>query len=148
MLEVSIDDIINGDWAELDPDDLPYCIYVVRENETVFYVGKSERSLNRLEEHFSPSSRRSSGGAIGKFYRQHIEESHRWKIRLYTLEDCQPYIQHLPAPKRQLLSYVEIAMIQHFRPCLNVKNNPNPSRLPDKYLTIDLDNNAVDYIHL
>jgi len=140
MLTIAARDVLEG---RVDIGDEPYCIYVVRERETVFYVGRSWDPQQRLREHFGLSWR-SSGGTISSLYEQYPEEALGWQIDLYTLEECEPQVvvylhrrlevYQNPAHYEKSMRDAEVAMILHLRPCLNVSNNPSPSRLPDQYL--------------
>lgn len=149
MLELTINDILHGDWEMLDPNNEPFSIYMVREDDVVLYIGMSQDPFTRLYNHFS----KYSGAALGTFYKQHRSKAGNWRICLYTLEDCRPYVQQ-HALLLSDVARVEVAMIQHFKPCLNVLNNSNPSLLPEKYANLatneinSLDDNAVDYIKL
>src|SRR5690348_16666481 len=90
MITITVKDILTKDWQEIDPNDEPFCIYVIREDATIFYVGRSNNPLERLQQHFEASpTARSSGATIGPFYKRHKDISDSWQIDLYTLEDCE-----------------------------------------------------------
>jgi hypothetical protein len=141
MITVSINEAINGDWDKLDPTNEPHCIYVVREGECIFYVGQSTDIVNRLFEHFEHTGRGSSS-RLGSFYDEHKDKSDSWQIDLYTLDDCEPYIVQYTSMSLNVyrngsqmsIDKAEKTMMRHFHPCLNKRNNPDPSQLPDKYI--------------
>lgn len=142
MLTMAVKDFLEG---TVEIGDALYCVYVVREGETILYVGRSSDPERRLREHFGQPWR-SSGSAISVLFEQYPEEALAWQVDVYTLGECQPYVvsylHRLPEVYRDPAHYeesmrdAEIAMILHLRPCLNVSNNPSPSRLPDKYLNL------------
>lgn len=146
MITTTIKDIQTKDWQEIDPHDEPFCIYVIRENTTILYVGRANNPLERLQQHFDASSR-GSGATIGPFYKRHKDISDSWQIDLYTLEDCEQLLAR--DFSRGGSQYAERFMIQHFHPCLNVTNNPNASPLPERYQKrkLNLDDNAVDVLN-
>lgn len=148
MITITVQDILTRDWQDIDPQDEPFCIYVIREDTTVFYVGRSNSPLDRLQQHFDTSTlTRGSGSLLGPFYKRYKDMAASWHIDLYTLEDC----EHLLARKliRGGSPYAERYMIQHFHPCINGTNNPDPSTLPERYQKrkLNLDDNAVDYLN-
>jgi hypothetical protein len=141
MLTVTIKDIIDGDWDKLDGADEPHCIYIVRDGDCILYVGQSVDIFNRLLEHFGHVGR-GSGSGLGSFYDAHQDISNSWQIDLYTLSDCEPYITRYTSMSltvyrngsQNAINKAEKTMMRHFHPCLNTRNNPDPSPLPDKYL--------------
>lgn len=142
MLQVTVDDILNGDRNKLDPTDEPFCIYVIRDGSTVLYIGKSNDPFARLQAHFGKSWH-GSGGSIGPFYEQHKDKAGDWQIDLYTLVECEHVVLQVfsctaetyrnPHFHDAMVSRAEIAMIRHYRPCLNGTYNENASPLPEKY---------------
>lgn len=147
MLTVSVQDILAKSLDELealDPYCLGYCIYRIYDEEATLYIGRSNDPIERLMQHFG-RARRSSGAAIGSFYRQHKGLSACWTIDIYTLEDCEQVLnldlQRGRSPQAERL------FIEHFSPCLNGTYNQNPSKLPEKYCKLNLDNNAVDVLN-
>jgi excinuclease UvrABC nuclease subunit len=73
MLTLTIQDILTksiDDLEALDPDCVGYCIYVIRDAETVLYIGRASDPIQRLMQHFG-RSRRSSGASIGSFYQEY-----------------------------------------------------------------------------
>lgn len=140
MLEATVHDILSGDWDRLDPDDEPFCVYAIFEDDLAIYVGKSDSPFYRITEHFGLSVRGNYQlQAIHKAYPQVAKD---WKVRFYTLQDCKQYMQQLQ------ISNAEVAMIRLLHPCLNSTYNRNASPLPEKYeaLFCNLEDNAVDYL--
>ena len=149
MLQLTVQDILTKSIDELealDPNCLGYCIYLIRDEEVVLYIGRANDPIERLMQHFGRASR-SSGAAIGRFYQEHKDFSEGWTIDIYTLEDCEQVL-NLDL-QRGRSPHAERLFIQHFRPCLNDTNNPNPSKLPERYQRrkLNLDNNAVDVLN-
>ena len=156
MIEVTPEDILNGDWNTLDPDHMPFRIYEVVEGDVTLYIGKSRKPFNRIVEHFDWMPR-------GNYQIQQIRKAYpdivrTWKVRLYTLQDCETVIMkhfdylvkdyHDPRYYTVTANRAEIAMIQEKHPCLNRTYNDEPAALPERYQYVNLDDNAVDYIHL
>lgn len=120
MLTLTVGDLQNDD-TELKM--IPYSLYVVREGETVFYVGKSKRSVyTRLLEHIG-IGRHGSITPLGRLILDNLPTSKTWHIDLTTLEET----------GEQYLGWAEEILIRKLRPCLNAASNPNPSPLPEKY---------------
>lgn len=144
MLTLTVKDVTSGAMYEMEGAQDPHCIYVVREGDVILYVGRSTDPFRRLEEHFGVALR-SSGGSIGPIYKQFKSEAVHWTIDLYTLEEC----KETSAGRCADVADAERDMIRHFSPCLNERNNPNPSQMPEKYTRMPqdlIDDNAVDYI--
>ncbi len=79
-----------------DPGEELYGIYVVREGDIVLYVGRSQDPHRRLGEHFGLSWR-DAGSSLSSFYEEHPKEALDWHIDLYSLEECDVYVQeHFP----------------------------------------------------
>lgn len=149
MITVSVQDILTKSIDELealDPYCLGYCIYLIRDADTTLYIGRAKDPIDRLTQHFG-RSKRHSGAAIGVFYQEHKDLSVCWIINIYTLEECEQILKQ--DLRRGESPHAEHLFIQHFRPCLNEKSNPNPSPLPERYQRrkLNLDNNAVDVLN-
>lgn len=149
MLELTPGDVINRDWDELDPEDIPYCVYEITEDNTTLYVGSSTSPFNRIMEHFGWLSR--GNHQIQMIHKSYPDIVTRWKVRFYTLQDCEMVtLEHFNSDYPDLeAKNAEIAMIQKLHPCLNGTYNSHPSELPERYrrVFLDLDNNAVDYLN-
>lgn len=140
MLHATVKDVLED---TLDPGWDPYCIYLVRDEVVVLYVGRSTDPVNRLRMHFGLTSW-GGGSSLASFYQKHRDEAISWYIELYTLEECESYVlEYLqksvsyyrdPRFDRMHVREAELACIQHFRPCLNEQNNLQPSPIPAKYL--------------
>jgi len=148
MLQMTIKDILikarqdrRGIRQEL------YHIYLIQEEETVFYVGKASNPENRLlahlgfDWHCDPSS-------IGRFVIDHAPASGTWLFLQYTVEECIPFVDQyrvmLPESSQVLyrmggdknrcdVDFAEEALIKIHRPHFNRAMNPNPCPLPEKY---------------
>ena len=132
-------------------------LYIVREGETIFYIGQSLTPVSRMLEHVY-GSRGHGPSHLGDFIRLFAEYADNWQVELLTLDDCKPYIDQYgtfcrgeeDAEKYWELSHThnglrdkywqqyainsaEGALIQHYRPCINIAGNPNPSPLPELY---------------
>jgi len=101
-----------------------YKLYIVRENETVFYVGKSKRDAHsRLLEHFGIGTFGFHISSLGRLVLKNLPISRDWQIELLNPEDC----------GIDELDFAEEALIYELRPCLNKTSNRNPSPLPEEY---------------
>lgn len=119
-------------------------IYVYRDNGVVFYVGQSKKPMYRFAQHMG-KYRNACADLVGSFILDNMPESQDWQIEIYTLEECKPFLTHdirfyeesinspLPFIFDMVIDQAEVALIRHFNPCLNTLDNPNPSRIPEKY---------------
>lgn len=91
-------------------------IYVVRENDRVLYVGKSENSVgSRIQAHCTP--RRFSGemDALGAFVRDCLPDSLSLTVEVLSVAECNQIVKAKARNERE----VERLMIRHYRPLLN-----------------------------
>ena|SRR5258708_5464536 len=137
----------NYDW---------HYIYVVREDDLVFYVGLSLSPIERMIQHVY-GGRNGIISHLGHFIRDNIKYADNWQVDLLTLEECKLYIDQYgtftdedkywnEALSRsgirdqywlsEAMRAAEGALIQHYCPCLNVAGNPNPNPLPSRYITL------------
>lgn len=130
VIRTTIRDVVHGDWNKIDPNNEPLCVYVVRDEDAVLYVGRSVDPFNRLLEHFGDSLR-GSNARIGTFYKDFKHEADSWIIEMYSREECEKIVKE----KCINANRAEVMMILHFKPCLNHMNNDNPSPLPEKYMS-------------
>ncbi len=94
-------------------------VYVFRDGDEVFYVGKSSTDLPaRLRDHFGYSGLPRSD--IGTFLWINEPESNNWNIDVYWSE---------------FLDHLEIDLIKSLRPYLNISYNESHNPLPSKYRT-------------
>lgn len=124
MKTIRVGEVIAGEEEDLDG-----CIYVVRDGETVFYVGKTRDTIgNRVRRHMDGL------GRLGTLIIENLPGSGRWQIECMTLEDCEPFVrQQFPVLKSWGADYAEVAVIRALNPCLNVAYNEDPSGLPARY---------------
>jgi hypothetical protein len=96
---------------------------------------------------------------IGNMIKDNLPDSLKWVMEMYTLVECVPVVQicmqswyswyrkeiePLNVLLRDLLiNTAEQAMIEHYRPCLNVMGNRKPSPLPDRYEKNPIANKGV-----
>jgi predicted GIY-YIG superfamily endonuclease len=141
LITIKVQDILTKDTDTIDPTCEPFCIYVVREEATALYIGRSKDPIYRLWQHFNQRG----GAGLGIFYQEYKDESLEWDIDLYTVAECETLLQ----TRLQEAWKAELSMIEHFHPSLNSNNNPNPGKLPGRYQKrkLNLDNNAVDVLN-
>jgi hypothetical protein len=109
-----------------------YRIYIFRDQNFVFYVGKTEQYIvDRLAEHLGLTYRDAS--LMGQLVEDNTPLSYAWQIDLLTLDDCLPCVQrHFPNARIDV-RLAELATIAEFSPALNSESNPNPHALPTQY---------------
>jgi hypothetical protein len=113
MLEMTIADVLKRDIPPYDD----HYLYIVRDGETVFYVGRSLDPVSRLHEHICGGRRDVS--YLGQLIRRCAREANlfaapalEWQVELLTLADCKPYIDRykpdayasFPIPWEQVVS--------------------------------------------
>jgi hypothetical protein len=123
-----------------------YPLYLVRDGDVIFYIGQSRSPLNRLQEHMGETSR---GGLsmLGMLIKAQAPASYEWTYELRKPVECieyaEEYYRSLFPDAVSLftdtfretldLDEAEIALIYHFKPCLNARGNPNRTPLPERY---------------
>jgi predicted GIY-YIG superfamily endonuclease len=128
MIRTTVNEIVYGDWDKIEHIEEPVCVYVVKDEDAVLYVGRSVDPFNRLLEHFGEGVR-GSNARIGSFYKEFKHESGSWVIEMHSMEECEKITQK----KCDSIERSEVMMILHLKPCLNKTNNIDPSPLPEKY---------------
>ena len=110
-------------------------VYVVRDRQTVFYVGRTTRGIaHRLLEHCGLSRLRPIPDILGATIAANAPSSARWQIELWEYADYEPLVnEQFPKVVRIFAEHGERALIDTLRPCLNTVYNPNPRKLPKRY---------------
>jgi len=117
----------------------PFRIYIVRDGETVFYIGKSSRGISaRLEQHIEGYSR------LGNLIANNWPGSGAWQVELVDQADCLPAIRAaIPGYARDssestlAIDTAEKALIRLMRPYLNATHNESEYPLPARYVTTE-----------
>lgn len=112
-----------------------YRIYILRDTETVFYVGQSINPFGRLQEHLGLTSVAPS--LISEFIRENAPASGVWLIEPYTLEECSEIVG-----KCRDVDDTEEALINLYHPYFNIAANPDPAPLPTHYTSSYRDREA------
>ena len=108
-----------------------YHVYVIREGDTVFYVGQSKNTKTRLHGHLGYDERFDQT-PTGRFILKCAPQSDSWLFEQYTLDECRDlalgYCGTIPwfwgvnwrwLRERYIVDKAEEALIQHYRPCFN-----------------------------
>ena len=131
MISLSLGEVLNG-WNG-NPGD--FRIYMVGDGNLVFYVGKLERSIvDHILEHCGLEDNGRTPDRLGQLILDKAPASNGWLVDLLDLKDCEPIIKAVtPMSKRLDSAQALFCVITYYRPCLNEKDNPNPSSLPERY---------------
>lgn len=125
-----------------------YTLYLVRDEEIVLYVGQSWNPLSRLYKHLYGNQGWPT--RLGGLIQANKPESMQWTCELREPGECFEYVQayytaiyqdHPDILRIMLGTFLikpdvddaEIALIRHFKPCLNGAVNPHETPLPEKY---------------
>ncbi len=149
------------------PDETGYYLYLVRDGDTVFYVGQSVEPYERLSNHIGLALLYEGTGSdsLGSMIGDNYPDSLAWIFELYTLQDCEPFIEHHATSREQAafqkalrkieaetidrfglkcaMDDAEDALIEHFRPCLNRARVHFDSLIPMRYLKKQLERNRA-----
>jgi len=133
MRSITVKDVIDNTLPETGWE--KFRIYVFRDEDFIFYVGKTQENIiDRLEAHLGLTDRYES--LVGKLVEDNAPLSYLWSIDLYTIDECVPMIRrHYPNARGFDIDLVESAMILEHPPALNHQINPHPRALPPKYTT-------------
>lgn len=147
MKTFTVRQILNPSWVLLDKRDARFCIYVFRDEATVFYVGKSKEPQTRVLTHLGRNYRFGCSN-VGDMVEVNKPKSLSWQVDFYTLVDClwavpiyapdtaEYYKAHLQDDREGLMEIAEKCMIADLRPYLNSTYNHEAKALPDKYKTL------------
>ncbi len=130
MKSVQVQDILERKVDHV----LGHLMYVVRDEDVVFYIGQSKRDVVvRFWEHINKPSR------LGQLITLNRPQSMHWLVDFYTLADCRPYVKQQSLFSMQEwqhfdMDMAEQGMIAQMRPVLNKDFNPNPKPLPAQYM--------------
>lgn len=95
--------------------------YVIRDGDTVFYVGMTGKGIvHRMWAHLGWSNHTST---LGKLIYANLPESREWSIQLFSKEEC----------KCRTAKRTETHLIQSLKPILNIRENSGGYELPCRY---------------
>jgi hypothetical protein len=106
------------DWKALD-------LYIIRDEETVFYVGQSYQAFDRVWNHIRTGYRARSD--VGRFLLCNWPKSLNYEIELLSSESPEF------AEVNNDVIRAEALLINRYKPCLNDSLNADPVELPEKY---------------
>lgn len=107
-------------------------IYLYRDGETIFYIGKSVQPFERLQEHLGQGEDLRAlpfPDAIGKLILSNRPDSFEWTVEIVSLEEIEA--------KHEIklsIDDAERCLIIYYKPCLNEMYNRNPTPLPICYV--------------
>lgn len=140
MIRMKVKDFLKGKLIDMDYSS--HHVYIYRDGDFVFYVGKSEDIMARLWEHIGPVRGCSyygrfgkCGDDVGRLIEVNAPDSLFWEIELLTIEDCRAYLNEVPSGGfyDTKLAIVEKLLIEKFSPYLNGTFNANARSLTSKY---------------
>lgn len=136
MITLTIGELLDG--FELGMEGLGHHVYIVRDGDVVFYVGRSGDPLDRLRTHMGKGAWSWCTGAsqLGQFIVANWPESRDWQVELLTVADCATWIRALCPGyilERCESDVAEQAAIVALHPCLNTIYNEQPSAIPKRY---------------
>lgn len=123
-----------------------YTLYLVRDGETVFYIGKSMEPLHRLQYHLGRTWNEVYS-ALGECIVANAPASYEWTVELWKPEECVEFVRErylfISSQMADMVTetftrtldrdIAEEALIYRFRPCLNKDGNLHPTPLPEQY---------------
>lgn len=81
------------------PDFQFHNIYLVRENDVVFYIGQAADAPERIKQHFGVSFSLNSVHAFADLILQNNPNSKRWYVDFFTVDDCRKIVGTKNLPK-------------------------------------------------
>jgi len=88
MIHTTIGALLDGTLADLDTTD--HHLYVVRDGDVVFYVGKSQDVIDRLRSHVGKGTwgHMSGRSSLGRLIEDNLPGARHWQIELLTPSEC------------------------------------------------------------
>lgn len=113
------------------------CLYLYRDEDTIFYVGRSIHPLERLKQHVLRTD------AIGSLILDNMPESFLWTMEIWTVQELRPDV-HMDIPLQDIYAAsLEMDFIAEKNPCLNALNRTSSNPLPDRYSKRKIANKGV-----
>jgi hypothetical protein len=100
-------------------------LYLIRDDEVVFYVGQSYLAYDRVWQHITDGYKARS--VVGRFVLCNWPSSMRWTIELWSSQ-----ADRFAETDREV-NAAERMLIEHCAPCFNETYNLRPTPLPDRY---------------
>jgi len=129
MKTVKLGKLLSGKNGRTDES---HRIYVVRDGDTVFYVGQTTRPPeDRLHEHrYGRYNYGSPSSNLGEVIEHNEPDSHDWTVELYKPAECEQYAR-IQADGKTSLSRAEGIIINEYEPHLNGRGDK--TSLPERY---------------
>jgi hypothetical protein len=121
-------------------------LYLYRDQEVIFYIGRSFFPLERLREHLGLGMFNCHRSPFGMLILDHLPQALLWTMELWTASDCDLLVQHYWPEyhdwyqqhlqnhlTREIVEVAEEVLIEHYRPCLNMVGNQQGMILPEQY---------------
>ena len=123
-----------------------HCLYLYRDQEVIFYIGRSLFPLERLREHLGLGAFDCCRSPLGTLILEHLPQALFWTMELWTIADCGLLVQ-LYRPEyhdwyrqqiqrrlsREASEVAEEVLIEYYQPCLNIVENRQRKVLPERY---------------
>ena len=125
MITATIGELLSGKLDKMDTGG--HYLYLVRDGETILYVGKSRDVIERLRGHLGDGGWVFYGPSqLGEMIRVNLPQSRGWEVVLLTPADC----------GAGDIDDAEEELIAHYNPHLNVMLKRHSSGdLPTQYKT-------------
>lgn len=94
MLTQTVKQVVTAEQWTMDH---VYRLYVIRDGDTILYVGLSRDPFYRLQEHtgLGDGDVAAEPSRIGDLIVRFLPDSLTWDVDLYTLDDCTPYVAQI-----------------------------------------------------
>jgi hypothetical protein len=102
-----------------------YDLYLFRDENVVFYVGRSQTAFTRVWSHLYDGFKGRS--LVGRFILMNWPRALQFTVELMSSQDAQLVAMG------HCVDAVEAALIEHFAPCFNDVLNRTPTLLPMRY---------------
>lgn len=140
-------------------------LYLIKDEETPIYAGKSYDPIDRIHQHLGLSGRYGNyfRDDLGNVYFDEKPASQDWAVILYTIQDCIDMVMKHIKPKipwynEQIyldpsrldgaIGFAEESLILENRPCLNRMMNSNSTPLPSHYKSARPDSSSSQFLDL
>lgn len=135
MLSLTIQDVLSRTYRNY----LRFRLYRIFDGAVVLYVGQSSNPFRRVWDHLGEGSHNDlRPSPFGTLIMLLSPPPLEWRVEFYTLADCLPFVmRHAQAFYRNYyqkhlellddeqgcMEIAEVALIEEFRPCLNIQKN-------------------------